>query len=118
MTAFESFFNSLKKLLGISNDDKIWPTFKPIENNDYTVVNMPNLGRVLVLNCQDCDGPSDPRHSLCQACISKRLTEISNQELWDIPKHILLSRIYAFSMTSEEIKDNEQYVKISNKDVV
>lgn len=94
MTAFEKFFDTLKKIFGIVKENSKWPNFSPIDVTDFTIVNMPNLGRVIVLNCQDCDGPSDPRHETCFYCIKKQIDIIKKQEIWNIPKYVMLSRIY------------------------
>ena len=50
-----------------------WPSFNPEYNDDeYFWSPIGNLGEVLILHCCNCDGPSDPRHKICDSCVEKR----------------------------------------------
>lgn len=72
MTAFESYFDALKKLCDSQVFD-IWPDFEPqYDEREYTWTTLRGLGEVLMLNCGVCDGPSDTRHVLCKDCAEKR----------------------------------------------
>lgn len=73
MTAFENYFNALKKILGDEKIYDIWPDFEPkYDAQEYTWTKLKNLGEVLILNCGVCDGPSDLRHARCKECSDKR----------------------------------------------
>ncbi|RJS90045.1 hypothetical protein DRO56_05035 [Candidatus Bathyarchaeota archaeon] len=73
MTSFESFFDALKKALGKPDLYEIWPDFEPVyDESEYSWTNLRGLGEVLLLNCGDCDGPSDLRHPRCDECVKKR----------------------------------------------
>lgn len=111
MTAFEKFFSEIKYAL--ENDElfEIWPSFSPQFNKEeYFWSKIGNLGEVLILNCCSCDGPSDPRHKLCEKCIEerKKLAEeeyrkstSSDKPSWNI---VMLCRVYRFKDEKEKEK--------------
>lgn len=73
MTAFEQYFESLKKILGRDDLYDIWPDFEPeYDEREYAWTTLRGLGESLLLNCGQCDGPSDMRHSRCRACVERR----------------------------------------------
>ena len=73
MTSFENFFSALKKALLKPRLYDIWPDFEPVyDENEYSWTNLRGLDETLLLNCGECDGPSDMRHSRCQECVKKR----------------------------------------------
>lgn len=73
LTAFESYFRALKKLLGNGAAFAVWPDFEPqFDEHEYAWATLRGLGEVLVLNCGVCDGPSDLRHEHCKECVEKR----------------------------------------------
>lgn len=73
MTAFERYFASLKKALGRDDVYDIWPDFEPeFDEREYAWTDLRGLGETLLLNCGQCDGPSDMRHERCKACVDKR----------------------------------------------
>jgi len=73
LTAFESYFESLKKVLGDKNLYDLWPDFEPkYDEHEYAWTILRGLGEVLILNCGVCDGPSDLRHARCRECIGAR----------------------------------------------
>jgi hypothetical protein len=52
---------------------EIWPDFEPVyDENEFTWTNLRKLGETLLLNCGECDGPSDMRHARCKECVGKR----------------------------------------------
>ena len=73
MTAFENYFNALKKILGDENIYDVWPDFEPqYDEQEYAWSTLRSLGEVLILNCGVCDGPSNLRHMCCKECVDKR----------------------------------------------
>jgi len=73
VTAFEHYFASLKKVLGRSDLYDIWPDFEPeYDEREYAWSNLKGLGETLLLNCGQCDGPSDMRHERCKTCVERR----------------------------------------------
>ena len=73
MTAFENYFDALKKVLGNPNLYEIWPDFEPVcDESEYSWTTLRGLGEVLLLNCGECDGPSDLKHPRCDTCTKKR----------------------------------------------
>jgi hypothetical protein len=100
LTAFENYFSALKKLC----DDavyEIWPDFEPqYDEREYAWTTLRGLGEVLILNCGVCDGPSDPRHTLCKDCAEKRgkLAKEAYHETTGCPKEkwvtLFLCRIH------------------------
>ena len=51
----------------------IWPDFEPVyDENEYSWTTLRELGETLLLNCGECDGPSDMRHPRCDTCVKKR----------------------------------------------
>jgi len=73
VTSFESFFSALKKALMKPDMYDIWPDFEPVyDENEYSWTTLRGLGETLLLNCGECDGPSDMRHPRCNACVIKR----------------------------------------------
>ena len=74
MTVFEHYFSSLKKILGKEDLYDIWPEFEPeYDEREYAWTNLKGLGEALLLNCGQCDGPSDMRHVRCKSCSDKRI---------------------------------------------
>jgi len=73
MTAFEHYFEALKKALGRGEVYDIWPDFEPqYDEREYAWAALRGLGETLLLNCGQCDGPSDLRHERCVSCVEKR----------------------------------------------
>ncbi len=73
MTAFETYFESLKKALGQNEIFAKWPDFDPeFDEREYAWTSIRGLGESLLLNCGQCDGPSDMRHEKCKYCVEKR----------------------------------------------
>lgn len=73
MTAFEHFFNALKKALGEEDLYETWPNFEPqYDEKEFTWTTLRGIGEILLLNCGICDGPSDLRHGECRNCVEKR----------------------------------------------
>lgn len=73
MTAFEHYFSALKRALGQAEYFEIWPDFEPeYDEREYAWTTLRGLGETLLLNCAQCDGPSDLRHERCQGCVEKR----------------------------------------------
>ena len=93
LTAFETFFKKLSLILK-TKKTTIWPNFSNITVTDYTITNIKNLGTVLVVNCNECDGPSDLRHPVCKECIRQIKGKIEQEEGVTPPKKILLTRIF------------------------
>ena len=101
MTSFEYYFSALKKALGQDDFFDVWPDFEPSYNEqEYIWTNLRGLGEVLLLNCGQCDGPSDLRHSHCKGCVEKR-EQIASEAYKRVTKRIkqkwsnlILCRIY------------------------
>ncbi|MCK4952751.1 hypothetical protein KAS14_03120 [Candidatus Bathyarchaeota archaeon] len=73
MTSFEHYFDALKKALDRNDVFDVWPDFEPQYNEqEYIWSNIHGLGEVLLLNCAQCDGPSDLRHNRCKECVENR----------------------------------------------
>jgi len=73
LTAFENYFNALKKILGDENIYEVWPDFEPqYDEQEYAWTSLRGLGEVLILNCGVCDGSSDLRHTRCKKCVDRR----------------------------------------------
>lgn len=73
MTAFKQYFESLKKILGRDDIYDIWPDFEPeYDEREYAWTTLRGLGESLLLNCGQCEGPSDMRHNRCRACVERR----------------------------------------------
>jgi hypothetical protein len=73
LTAFENYFNALKKVLGDDAVYDVWPDFElQFDEHEYAWTTLRGLGEVLILNCGMCDGPSDLRHARCKECVEKR----------------------------------------------
>ena len=73
MTTFEHYFASLKRALGRGDIYDIWPDFEPeFDEREYAWTDLRGLGETLLLNCGQCDGPSDMRHERCKVCVDKR----------------------------------------------
>jgi hypothetical protein len=73
LTAFENYFNALKKALGNDAVYDIWPDFEPqYDEHEYSWTTLRGLGEALILNCGICDGPSDLRHARCKECAENR----------------------------------------------
>ncbi|MEM3640716.1 MAG: hypothetical protein QXH37_02175 [Candidatus Bathyarchaeia archaeon] len=73
MTAFENYFNALKKALKNETVYAMWPDFEPqYDENEFVWTTLRGLDEVLILNCGICDGPSDLRHTRCRECVEKR----------------------------------------------
>jgi hypothetical protein len=101
MTGFEYFFASLKKVLNNKEIYGLWPDFEPeYDKREHAWTNLKGLGDVLLLNCGQCDGPSDMRHNRCKTCVEQRkdiaktsYKESMGQLTIDWPS-IILCRIY------------------------
>jgi len=73
MTAFEHYFEAVKKALGQPGLYEIWPDFEPeYDEREYAWTTLRGLGETLLLNCGQCDGPSDLRHQQCKSCVERR----------------------------------------------
>jgi hypothetical protein len=73
LTAFENYFDALKKILGDENIYDVWPDFEPqYDEQEYAWATLRGLGEVLIFNCGVCDGPSNLRHIRCKECVDKR----------------------------------------------
>ncbi|MDW8048467.1 MAG: hypothetical protein RMJ07_02130 [Nitrososphaerota archaeon] len=73
MTSFEHYFAALKKALGNETLFEIWPDFEPqYDEREYAWAELKGLGETLLLNCGQCEGPSDMRHERCKTCVEKR----------------------------------------------
>ncbi len=73
MTCFEHYFAAIKKALGKNDLYEIWPDFSPqFDEYEYSWTNIRGLGDALLLNCGQCEGPSDLRHTQCSGCVEKR----------------------------------------------
>ena len=73
MTAFESHFSAIKKALMKPEIYDAWPDFEPIyDENEYARTTLRGLGETLLLNCGECNSPSDMRHSRCDSCVIGR----------------------------------------------
>ena len=102
MTSFETFFTALKKAMMKPDLYNIWPDFEPVyDENEYSWTTLRGLGETLLLNCGECDGPSDMRHPRCDACVLKRSRTASkaytattgkDRERWST---IMLCRIHS-----------------------
>ena len=69
MTSFEHYFTALKKAIGKNDLYEIWPDFSPqYDEYEYAWTTIRGLGEALLLNCGQCDGPSDLRHVQCKNC--------------------------------------------------
>ena len=101
MTSFEHYFSALKKALGKTDLCEGWPDFNPqYDENEYVWTTIRGLGEALLLNCGQCDGPSDLRHMRCKSCAEKRggiakdafqKTTGGSKDIWAT---IILCRIY------------------------
>ncbi|WEU39778.1 MAG: hypothetical protein OdinLCB4_004685 [Candidatus Odinarchaeum yellowstonii] len=100
-TGFEKFFAKLRESFDKQVDFEKWPSFTPEYNEDeYFWSTIGSLGEVLIIHCCNCDGPSDPRHKICDECIEKRklvAAEDYKKRTGKKPpwKTIILCRIYA-----------------------
>ncbi|MCP8318171.1 MAG: hypothetical protein H3Z51_15130 [archaeon] len=96
MTSFERFFTSLKYWLEIPKAYDRWPDFEAsFDSEEYLLIELKNE-RALLLNCGDCDGPSDVSHPNCEKCIDFR-TKFAERETKCDPnmwRHLILARIY------------------------
>jgi len=73
MTAFEDYFRALKTALDNKDIFDIWPDFEPeYDEREYAWTTLKGLGEALLLNCGQCEGPSDLRHRRCAECADKR----------------------------------------------
>lgn len=101
MTGFEHYFAALKKALDKNDLYEIWPDFDPqYDEYEYAWATIRGLGETLLLNCGQCDGPSDLRHAQCRSCTEKRgnLAKDAFQKATGQPKDnwstIILCRIH------------------------
>lgn len=102
MTAFEHYFEALKKVLGLESLYEVWPDFEPeCDEREFAWATLRGLGEVLLLNCGICDGPSDMRHSRCKNCAENRsqIAKEAYQKSTGRPKEkwstIILCRIHS-----------------------
>lgn len=73
MTSFEHYFSSLKRAVGRDDLYDIWPDFEPeFDEREFAWTDLRGLGETLLLNCGQCEGPSDMRHRRCKVCVDKR----------------------------------------------
>ena len=73
MTSFEHYFSSLKRAVGRDDLYDIWPDFEPeFDEREFAWTDLRGLGETLLLNCGQCEGPSDMRHRRCRACVDNR----------------------------------------------
>ena len=73
MTSFENYFAALKKALGKDDLFEVWPDFSPqYDEYEYAWTTIRGIGEALLLNCGQCDGPTDRRHVKCKNCAEKR----------------------------------------------
>ncbi len=73
MTSFENYFKALKKALNRDDIYDIWPEFEPeYHEKEFAWTTLKSLGEALLLNCGQCDGPSDMRHNICVKCVEER----------------------------------------------
>ena len=93
MTAFEGFFRKLSLILDKQKTSS-WPTFSNTPVTDYTITNIKALGTVLVINCNECDGPTDLRHPICKQCVRSVRERVEKEESVTPPKKIVLTRIF------------------------
>ncbi|MEQ9715646.1 MAG: hypothetical protein ABGF52_08945 [Candidatus Asgardarchaeum sp.] len=108
MVSFEKFFHIMKKILNKEIHDP-WPLFERLDSKskDYAYIEkMEHLGRVLLVNCGDCDGPSYIGHKTCLLCIKDILQEI-NLDGKKNPDYIILSRIIPTSSIKIFIKEHK-----------
>ncbi|HID90443.1 TPA: hypothetical protein EYP44_00600 [Candidatus Bathyarchaeota archaeon] len=62
---------------------EIWPNFEPVyKKEEYVWTVLSKLGEVLLLNCGQCEGPSDIRHSICRKCVMDR-TKIAAEDYYE-----------------------------------
>lgn len=101
MTSFEHYFTALKKAIGKNDLYEIWPDFSPqYDEYEYAWTTIRGLGEALLLNCGQCDGPSDLRHVQCKNCAEKRgsIAKDAFQKATGQPKNswstIILCRIH------------------------
>ena len=60
---------TIKKILKNNEIYCLWPDFEPeYDKREHAWTNLKGLGDVLLLNCGQCDGPSDMRHDRCKTC--------------------------------------------------
>ncbi len=72
MTAFEHYFYVLKKALGRADLYDIWPDFESqYDEREHAWTTFRGLGDVLLLNCAQCDEPSNQRYSRCKGCVER-----------------------------------------------
>lgn len=99
MTCFERFFSSLKYWLNLPKAYDRWPDFEPsFDSEEYLFLELKNE-KALLLNCGDCDGPSDVSHPICEKCVEFRIkfAERETKHIHDAWHHIILARIYTKS---------------------
>jgi len=101
MTSFEHHFSALKRALGENDLYDVWPDFTPqYDEYEYAWTTIRGLGEALLLNCGQCDGPSDLRHAQCKNCAEKRSLiakdafQKATSRLKDTSSAIILCRIY------------------------
>ncbi|NWG09753.1 MAG: hypothetical protein HXX80_05565 [Nitrososphaerales archaeon] len=98
-TSFERFFLSLKYCLDLPKVYDRWPDFQAsFDPGEYIFINIRGE-KALLLNCGECDGPSDVSHPDCEKCVSHR-TKLAESEIRSDPTmwhHLILARIYTKS---------------------
>ncbi|MCP8303981.1 MAG: hypothetical protein H3Z50_00680 [archaeon] len=96
LTSFERFFTSLKYWLDTPKAYDRWPDFEAsFDSKEYLFIELKGE-KALLLNCGDCDGPSDIFHPICEKCIEFR-TKFAEHETKSEPnmwRHLILARIY------------------------
>jgi hypothetical protein len=94
MTSFERFFTSLKYWLKSPKAYDRWPEFEvSFDSNEYLLIKL-KTDEALLLNCGDCDGPSDLDHHICEKCVEFRSKYIERECKSNNWRHIILSRIF------------------------
>jgi len=96
LTSFERFFKSLKYWLNTPNAYDRWPDFESsFDSKEYLFIELKGE-KALVLNCGDCEGPSDIFNSICDKCIEFRTKYAERETKFEpnIWQHLILARIY------------------------
>ncbi|MEM3383561.1 MAG: hypothetical protein QXL52_02510 [Nitrososphaerales archaeon] len=98
MTCFERFFLSLKYWLNLPKAYDRWPDFESsFDSEEYLFLELKNE-KALLLNCGDCDGPSDILHPTCEKCVEFRVKYAEREKnAPDSWHHLILARIYSKS---------------------
>ncbi len=96
MPSFERFFTSLKYWLDLPKAYDQWPDFEAsFDSEEYLLIELKSE-KALLLNCGDCDGPSDVSHHTCKKCVEFRskFAESKTKFKPNMWRHLILARIY------------------------